>query len=184
MNNKNNMLLLFVLLALLQLFVPAYLIYNNERALVLGEKFNFKVLPIDPYDPFRGKYIVLNFEDLSLADTLLSENNIGDKVFAVVETNAKGFAKIAAIYPEEPSFTNNYFTTRIIGYRGEKFSIELPFNKFFMEESKAGPAEEFAREAAADSAKLIYAEVYIFKGNAVLSDVKIDNVSLKELLKK
>ena len=64
MNFQHLLILLgvFVLVALMQLFVPANMIWSREKVLNEGKIYKFKTAPIDPNDPFRGKYISLNFE--------------------------------------------------------------------------------------------------------------------------
>ena len=63
MKNKNIIIILFLLVALAQLFVPAQMIYNQEDILDTGKLVKFQCEPIDPNDPFRGKYITLNFKE-------------------------------------------------------------------------------------------------------------------------
>ena len=57
--------------------------------------------------------------------------------------------------------------------------FDLPFNRFYMEETKAKPAEDSYRKAHRDSLPSnIYASVYIKNGEAVLKDVIIDGVPI------
>ena len=62
MLNKRYLFAGFILVALLQLFVPANMIWQEEGTIQEGTEFHFKVAPVDPNDPFRGKYISLAFE--------------------------------------------------------------------------------------------------------------------------
>jgi uncharacterized membrane-anchored protein len=59
---KKTILPLFALTCLAQWFVPAQMIYDQEQVLREGKTYHFKTAPIDPSDPFRGKYITLSFE--------------------------------------------------------------------------------------------------------------------------
>ena len=54
----------FGLLCVAQLGVILFQIVNYERILKEGEVFYFKVLPLDPYDAFRGRYVSLRFEGI------------------------------------------------------------------------------------------------------------------------
>ena len=49
------LLSVFILVALVQLFVPAKMILDREDILDMGKEYKFKTEPIDPNDPFRGK---------------------------------------------------------------------------------------------------------------------------------
>ncbi|MBD3630845.1 GDYXXLXY domain-containing protein [Cyclobacterium sp.] len=59
MANKKIVLPVFVLIALLQLYLPAKMILDREDILHKGKEYKFKTQPIDPNDPFRGKFIAL-----------------------------------------------------------------------------------------------------------------------------
>ena len=52
---------LFVLLALLQLSFPGKLVFDSNKVLWLGTELKFETRPVDPADPFRGRYVALNF---------------------------------------------------------------------------------------------------------------------------
>ena len=64
--------ILFVIVALIQLFVPAQVILQQESVLETGNVYRFKTQPVDPNDPFRGKYITLNYaiSSVKTQDTL------------------------------------------------------------------------------------------------------------------
>ena len=49
-------------MVMVHLYVPAKMIFNKEAVLAQGKDYRFKTAPIDPYDPFRGKYIDLYYE--------------------------------------------------------------------------------------------------------------------------
>ena len=63
MINKKTQIVLFVLVALAQLYVPAKMIWDQEDVLKNGSEYKFKTDPVDPNDPFRGKYITLSFDN-------------------------------------------------------------------------------------------------------------------------
>ena len=61
MDTKKIIFPAFILLVLVQLFVPANMILEQEDILKNGTPYKFKTAPIDPYDPFRGKYVWLGY---------------------------------------------------------------------------------------------------------------------------
>ncbi len=63
MNTKKLLLVAFILVALAQLYVPTKMILNRENVLANGTDFKFRTAPIDPNDPFRGKYVNLQYEN-------------------------------------------------------------------------------------------------------------------------
>ena len=46
---------LFVLMVVAQIFVPARMIWKQERMLAKGTEFKFLTRTVDPSDPFRGQ---------------------------------------------------------------------------------------------------------------------------------
>jgi uncharacterized membrane-anchored protein len=86
--------LLFAVVAVVQLAVPASLIVRHELTLQQGQMFKFKTAPVDPYDAFRGRYVALRFEQ-NVAPVVAGEKlACGQKGYATLETDKDGFAKL------------------------------------------------------------------------------------------
>jgi hypothetical protein len=64
-----------------------------------------------------------------------------------------------------------------------KVYFDLPFDKYYMEESKAYAAEQIYRERQLDTVRTTYAIVYIKDGVGRLSDVKIGDSSIRDMVK-
>ena len=60
--------LVFLALVAAQVFVPLAMIGVNQVALATGTKVTLATTPIDPLDPFRGRYVALNYEISNLVD--------------------------------------------------------------------------------------------------------------------
>ena len=54
--------LVFVALVAAQALLPLALIAWNEQALASGTRVTLKTAPVDPVDPFRGRYVTLSYE--------------------------------------------------------------------------------------------------------------------------
>lgn len=187
MKNKNILITLFLLVVLAQLFVPLQMIYNQEDIINTGKTVKFQCEPIDPNDPFRGKYITLNFKEngIKVKNTKYWKSN--ETVFAEIAISKDGFAKIQSISKTEPTDNSIYVKAKInyIGdYNNEnKIYLDLPFNRFYMNEYKAKNAENLYAKTTIDTTKIAYASVAIKNGEAVIKDVLIDNISIKDLVK-
>lgn len=184
---KKFLWLSLALVALAQLYVPAKMILGRENVLKEGKEFLFKTAPIDPNDPFRGKYVVLNYtnNEFPVKDTTQTWH-YGEKVFVALEKNEEGFAVINNVTKELPEEETDYVQATIgyVNNQEKNLFIDFPFNRFYMEEYKAPEAERVYREVAADSARVAYAVVKIKDGEAVIADVMIDGKSLKDITKK
>jgi uncharacterized membrane-anchored protein len=62
MPNKSILLLIFLFVAFLQILVPANMIFQKNKTVVTGTLYKFKVKPVDPADPFVGRYVDLSFD--------------------------------------------------------------------------------------------------------------------------
>jgi len=173
---------IFILVAGIQLFVPAKMIFDKEAVIASGTAYKFKTRPIDPNDPFRGKYITLNYDINSVKtdDTLWRRD---DQAHVYLTKDANGFAEALRVTREKQDITNDFIIAKVSWYNkhSREVNIELPFNRYYMEESKAYDAELAVRNAQRDSLPHnTYALVHVKNGSAVLSDVLIDNISIKD----
>lgn len=175
-------------MCLAQLYVPAKMIGINEEIISKGKEFKFKTQPVDPSDPFVGKYIHLSFANRRFAikkDSALYQAN---RVFVSFKEDSLGFAQIAALSSQKPNKNSDYLRLTnfyISSYRDSmKVSLTYPFSRYYMEESKAYPAELAYQKSATDTNSVTYALVSILDGKAVLKDVHIDGVSVKDVVTK
>lgn len=60
--NKHWRWLLFALLCVAQWAVPLAMVQRAERTLSEGTAYRFRTAPVDPADPFRGRYVTLDFD--------------------------------------------------------------------------------------------------------------------------
>ena len=180
---KKIAFLLLVATFLMQWFVPVNMIMQQEDILKEGTTFKFKTQPIDPNDPFRGKFIVLNYE----------ANNIdikgdeywyqGEPVYVKIKEDEKGFAQIAGLEKTLPVDDNHYIKAeieRVWGENPSKIRIKYPFERFYMEENKAPKAEALFGNMRRDTNTVIYSLVVINKGRSALKDVVVNGVSIKD----
>lgn len=175
----------FVLLMLVQLYVPAKMILDREEVIATGEVFKFITAPIDPNDPFRGKYITLSFAEDQINMAYDEEFKRKDDVYVILTKNELGFAKIKAISNEKPNEGTAFIEAKVDYVSGsipKVLTIEYPFERYYMNEAKAADAEITYRESARNTSKLTYALVYVKNGESVLTDVLIDGVSISDLV--
>ena len=185
MINKKILLPVFILIALVQLFVPAKIILDREDILDKGKEYKFKTKPIDPNDPFRGKYITLRYEDDMIEIQNDSDWLRGEIIYAFLTTDDEGYAKIQSVSKENPANNQDFIKTKVSYVTDDgsnKLIIDYPFDRYYMEESKAYDAELIYRESQRDTSQIAYALVSIKDGQAVLKDVLINGVSIREIV--
>ena len=179
--------ILFIIVVVLQILVPTKMILDQEDVLATGKLYKFKTTPVDPNDPFRGKYITLNY-DINKSKTIDSTWKRGDKILVYFDADSLGFAKLYSISRKELDSDVDYVEAKVTwgNRRANEVSFNLPFNRFYMEESKAKPAEEAYNRTARQRNvidKSTYALVAVKNGKPVLKDVLINEIPIVDYIK-
>lgn len=172
----------FIIVGLAQWLVPAQMIWKREEVLKKGTTYRFLTEPVDPSNPFIGKYIVLNFKESS-AWVKTPQLLVRDQtIYVLLTTDSAGFAKVKGFTTNEPANQTAYVKAKV-NYISEdndssEVHIDYPFDEYYMEEHKAPKAEEEYRKANRDTVQSTYAQVKIWKGTAVTENVFINNKPL------
>ncbi len=182
--NKKIIIGLFILTSLIQFAAPLSMIWEREKVAQNGTEFKFKTRPIDPYDPFRGKYINLYFENNSVPVSNIDDWVSQEEGYFMIEKDSEGFAEVVSAHLEEPK-EGNYIKMKCFHYYGADSTINFkyPFERFYMNENEALNAEKAYRSSNRDrNKKIAYAIVKILNGETVLEDVIIGGKSAKDLM--
>ena len=177
-----------MIVGLAQWVVPAQMIWKREEVLQKGKTFRFLTEPVDPTNPFIGKYITLNFkEDAAWVKKKASEFKRDQTIYVLFKTDNAGFAFIDSITTKEPVKQTDYVKAKVYYSNNYNDSTELhinyPFDEFYMEEHKAPKAEAEYLKVSRDTTISTYAQVRIWKGTAVTENVFIDNKPLTSYFK-
>ena len=173
--NKKLKIYLFVLLAIIQLAIPAVMIAKRELVLKNGKAFKFATAPVDPYDAFRGRYVHLNFKNNYAP---LKENlklNRDQRGYAHLKKDSNGFARIDK-FTLTPPEDNDYLKVKVryIDRNRNRIYFELPFNRYYLEESTAKLAEKYYQGANQNQDISSYVVVRVDNGFAVLEDLYLE----------
>jgi len=182
---KTYIYALFGLMVLAQIFASAQIVYKYERTIASDNVYKFKTAPVDPNDPFRGKYITLNYQINSFMTTDESWDSyeIG---YAYFSKDENGFAVLETLVKEPYADSKlDYIQVEINNHYDGYVRFDLPFDRYYMEESKAYDAEVLSRELRRDGKEdHIYAIVHIENGTHVLTDIMVNGVSMKDAVAK
>ena len=184
--NQKITIAAFILMVLAQLYVPASMIFRDELVIREGTAFKFKTAPIDPNDPFRGKYVSLFFNENAVEVEEATDWAMGELIFATITTDSAGYAIIGSVSKTEPKGPEAYIKATVEYSATDSIHrvyVRYPFDRFYMEEFKAPAAETVYTEATRDSNQVAHALVMIRKGDAVVTDIFIDDVSIKEVIR-
>ena len=187
---KKIILPAFLLLVLVQWIIPSQIIWKKEKILLNGKVFKFQTQPIDPVDPIRGRYVQLNYK----ADTFLCSKNLnigyGDRIYVELTTNKNGFAEIRNISKHIPQGAETYVEGRassfaeVPGDSSKNFIvISYPFEEYYLDEYNAQEVDRSINLRVGEHHNC-YAEVSVYKGDAVIKDLNIDGLTVQQFLEK
>lgn len=176
---KTLRLVLFVIVALLQLAVPASAIWKRHRTLEEGRVWKFRTAPVDPVDAFRGRYIALRFEAEEF--TQAQDFSFGT-VYVTLKESADGFAQVAHV-TGTPASGDNVVTARGAYGAPPKRRVYFSFDHYWVTEKDAGAADAaYANNSTRDKPNA-YVTVRVRSGDAAIEELYIDDQPLKEYLR-
>jgi len=175
---------LLIAVGLVQLAVPGWMIFEQEQTLRLGTEYKFQTEPVDPYDIFRGRYVALRFKAAEVKRTKSDpEFSSGSKIYVAVKVNADGFAEVEQISKTSLKGENIFNATTGYTWK-DKMDLHFPFERYYMEETRAPAAEAAYRKANLRNSKQeTWAVVRLRNGNAALADLIIDGQPIRDYLR-
>ena len=179
------MLWCFCVLAVAQVWVPLSMIARREATLRKGAAYKFLTRPVDPYDAFRGRFVRLNFESTQANTTNSAAFSRRQVVYVGVEVGTNGYAELGEATTTRPS-EGDYLRTHVTYRRNTQngqIRVELPFDRFYMNEADAPEAERQVRRAGRRETRSAYALVRVRAGMAVLEDLYIEDKPILEFMK-
>ena len=174
---KSWRLIVFAVLALAQLAVPASLIWKREQTLRHGSIWKFRTAPVDPVDVFRGRFIALHFDVETQGFSPPANASSGDTVFVTFKQDAEGFAEIDQV-SETKLDRVDFVAAQLIGN-----NISLPFDKYWMTERDAPAAEAAYRAQSRAEKRNAFVTVRVFRGDAAMEQLYLDGQPLGEFLR-
>lgn len=171
---------IFVVFALLLLAIPIFLMIRSEDVLENGVQHKLRLRAYDPFDPFRGKYLRLNYENTVTFDAGLES---GDACYVTLKKGEDGYSEFDHMHSEPPE-TKEYFESRVLRvYEDEGTFKTVHISKFFINESKASHAEDVVQSFQRDKPDEIYVAVRIMEGDIRLEDIFVQETPLLDYLK-
>lgn len=162
---------------------PLQMINSYEDVLSEGEVFRFKPQPVDPYHPFKGRYVSLRYGGLSLAfDQADQVFERGTHAYVSLRKDEAGIAYAAEIFPDPP--TEGPYVQVLVGWvQDKKVNFEYPFDEYYMNEKMAPLAETEVRKFSGRDKEEVYIDVRIKEGIAVIEQLYVKDVPIEDFLR-
>jgi len=174
----------------------------HEITVRRGTVHRFQTAPIDPFDAFRGRYVALIFKEFT--KEIQSDVDIPEDKWCYLQigTDSEGFSVIKHISQKNDA-QSPYLKARVryshpelaceekAGSEGKSYCTQTgkhyiyfysPFNRYYMPERLAPQAEEAYRQASRVGKRNAAAVVRIWNGRAVVEDLEIDGIPIREFL--
>ncbi|HUJ09640.1 MAG TPA: GDYXXLXY domain-containing protein [Verrucomicrobiae bacterium] len=174
---------IFLAVALIQLSIPAQMIWRHERSLTKGRAYRFRTAPVDPYDAFRGRFVALRFEQEKAPWKDRQPARRGQSVYALIEEGSDGFAHFSGATAHKP-VAGDYIVAHVSWPEANNtVHLILPFDRFYMEETLAPAAERAYREHNSRSNQNASAVVRVLNGLGVIENVFVANKPIGEFIR-
>lgn len=196
---------IFIGFAALLVAIPLYMTLSSEDILANGKLYKFRLQGGDPFDPFRGKYLRLNY---AINELPIDEKvEVGEEIYASIKVDNEGFAYLAKAYAKPPQ-KGDYLKTKVLasswensrfGNNRRRLSIRrgriadrdngksyvmvaIPNNmrKYFINEDYAQQGEDVLRAERRNA----YVGIRVLDGECRMEDIYIDKVPFMDYLKK
>ena len=177
---KHLKVLLLALFAV-QLAVPGYMIFEQYQILSKGTVYKFKTQPIDPYDPFRGRYVTLAYNVDANPIPTKEVFQRGDWAYALLSEDEDGYATFTQLVSEEPEAGQEYIEVEVSwGGTNRGHYIDLPFDRYYASEETAPNIERAVWRR--DQVEDVYAEISVLNGKATLKELYVEDLPIREYL--
>ncbi len=159
---KKFQLVLFLVLAAACIAAPLSIVLKYEKTLAAGTQFKFRTAPVDPYDPFRGRYVALRFQNDKMT---LKESDVKDDDtcrddqawFVRIDVDKEGFA-IPVEASRQPLAGENVIKVKARVRREwnakkekpkDRYTLDItyPFTRYYLPEHIAPAAEKLYDES-------------------------------------
>lgn len=145
---------LIAVLALILIVTLSFIIYN-QWPFMTGKKIVLATQPIDPFDPFMGQYMAINYEISRVND--VEGFKEGDSIYISLKEDEQGIWRKESALKSKPD-EGDFIKGKIISVYGNNARVEYGIEQFFFERNAELPTGNITVEAiVADSgrAKLV-----------------------------
>lgn len=173
-------LIIFLLVALAQIAVPASMIWKRQRTLSEGRLWKFRTAPVDPVDAMRGRYLSLRFEAEQF--TCSGKLAYGEMVYARLKEDADGLAIIDQA-SETPAEGDDVVQAESLSCYEGKGRVKFFFDRLWVTEANAPAAEKAYAEHSLREKVDAYATVRVHNGDAGIEELFIAGQPLRDYLR-
>jgi len=175
---------LFLVLACVQIAIPATMIVQRERILRDGTQYRFRCAPVNLANALRRGYVALELRAASLESPANTSLYPGQRAYARIEVDDNGFARLNGTSTRPPS-AGDYVSGLVLwgGRGGARRTLSLPFDRYYLDGLLAIETKEAVRHQRLDGDHQAYVAVRVLRGQAFLEELYIDDQPIRVFLR-
>ncbi len=190
MKTKTLLLSAFILVALVQLYVPIQMISSQAGYANTGTEFKFRTA--NKFNPdfngigsdLSGKFILLWVKENHVA---ITDKQYWEKIhhaYVIFTTDSAGFAKVRSVTTMKPVDTYDWVWTNVWVNRKDstRLQIAYPFQNYYIRDTENKKVESVIKNGLCDTLKTNYLKIKIKENQFVVGDLMIDGVPFKEMI--
>jgi len=189
---KSNKLIItaFILVALVQLFVPYRMISKQADFAETGQEFKFKT--DNRFNPdfngigsdLNGKFIWLKFREDHIK---ITDKKYWEKIrnaYVIFTTDSGGFVKIKSVVTLKPLDTPNWVRARVnVNWKDStRLQLFYPFSNYYIQDTQIKKVESVIKNNLCDTFKTNYLKIKIKENQFTAGDLILAGVPFKEMI--
>jgi uncharacterized membrane-anchored protein len=120
-----------ILFAALFVIIVAITITYSAWPLLTGKTYVLKTEPVDPFDIFRGQYIIIRYEIGTLENTGLTQDDVGKDIYVKLTRDQDKTWNSAGYSLAKPE--GDYIRGEITSVNKENIRVEYGIEQYFFE---------------------------------------------------
>jgi hypothetical protein len=146
-----------------------------------GIPLKFRIEPIDPYDPFRGRYVRIDFADDKLKLDDINAYDLDDQeLYISFGTDSLGYA-IPQGYNQEKPVDEVYIKSKVRAIDSSRVRIYYPLKRYYMNEYKAPEADRIMADINEFPRRKAWIIVKVKEEVSVIESLFIDGQKIEDL---
>jgi uncharacterized membrane-anchored protein len=144
---KKQYIGLMIVVSIILVVVFSFILYN-QWPLMTGDKIVLATQPVDPFDPFRGQYMTINYEISRISDVEGFEE--GNPIYISLKEDEQGIWRKDDVSKSKPQ-RGDFIKGEVISIHGNSVRIEYGIEQFFFERHAQLPTRNITVEVSVAS---------------------------------
>lgn len=144
---KKQYISLILISVLILIIISSFIIYN-KWPLMTGKKLVLATLPVDPFDPFRGQYMAINYDISRISE--VEGFKAGDYVYVVLKKDGEGIWRKESVSRSKPD-SGDFIKGKVISADVNSARVEYGIEQFFFERNAKLPTTNITVEVSVAS---------------------------------